>query len=276
MGSIFRFVQWQLGIRILQHPVVYKWVAGSRFIVSKGEAGLTGNIYVGLVEFPDMAYLLHVLRKEDLFLDVGANAGSYTLLACASIGSRGVAIEPLPETYSRLQDNINLNRIMGQVYTHNLAVGEFEGELLVTTDLDDMNHAVGSNEEVSGALAVPTTTLNRLLANQTPTFMKIDVEGFERSVLNGATEILEKQELHSVIMELNGSGDRYGSDEGDILRMMADYGFESFSYDPFRRELTSLNGKNLDQGNTIFIRDLELVKKRISSAEKFKILGQYI
>ena len=43
--------------------------------------GATGNIYCGLYEFLDMAFLLHFLRNGDLFGDIGSNIGSYTVLA---------------------------------------------------------------------------------------------------------------------------------------------------------------------------------------------------
>ena len=276
VASIYRFLKWQLGIRIVRCPVVYEWVSGARFIVSKGETGLTGNIYTGLFEFPDMSYLLHVTREEDLFIDIGANVGCYTLLACRSVGSRGVAIEPLPETYSRMVDNIKLNHIEQRVRVYNVGLGEEAGELSFTTNLDTMNHALAPDEIAEGALKVPVVTLDSLLAGDSPTIIKIDVEGFERPVLNGAKEILDNPKLNSVIMELNGSGARYGYDEGEILRLMHDYGFSTYSYDPFRRELVSLEGKNMQEGNTIFIRDIDAVKERLASASKFKILGHEI
>ena len=67
-----------------------------------GETGLTGNLYAGLHEFADMAFVMHALRPTDLFVDIGANAGSYTILACAVAKARGCAFEPLPSTYRRL------------------------------------------------------------------------------------------------------------------------------------------------------------------------------
>ena len=109
IGSLVRFVKWQIGSRLTNSAIVYDWVNRSKFLVRTGETGLTGNIYTGLHEFSDMGFLLHVLRDGDLFIDVGANVGSYTILACAAIGARGYAIEPVPATYRRLVDNIRLN-----------------------------------------------------------------------------------------------------------------------------------------------------------------------
>ena len=79
LGAIIRFAKWQLGSRLVPGAVVYDWINGSRFLVKTGETGLTGNIYTGLHEFPDMGFLLHFLRSDDLFVDVGANVGSYTI-----------------------------------------------------------------------------------------------------------------------------------------------------------------------------------------------------
>jgi hypothetical protein len=52
---------------------------------TSGMTGATGNLYVGLHEFEEMAFLLHFLRPGDLFADVGANVGSYTILAAVAV-----------------------------------------------------------------------------------------------------------------------------------------------------------------------------------------------
>ena len=43
--------------------------------------GVTGNVYCGLHDFAEMSFMLHLLRAGDLFADIGANVGSYTVLA---------------------------------------------------------------------------------------------------------------------------------------------------------------------------------------------------
>ena len=70
--------------------------------------GATGNIYAGLHEFADMAFTLHFLRPDDLFMDVGANVGSYTLLASGVCKARTISFEPYPETMAALRRNIDL------------------------------------------------------------------------------------------------------------------------------------------------------------------------
>ena len=82
--------------------------------------GATGNIYTGLHEFQEMSFLLHMLRHDDLFVDVGANIGSYTVLASAVIGAKSISIEPIPNAFRNLMQNIILNDIKVRVTAHNM------------------------------------------------------------------------------------------------------------------------------------------------------------
>jgi len=82
--------------------------------------------------------------------------------------------------------------------------------------------------------------------------------------------------MDAVIMELNGSGSRYGFDESAIHMRMRDYGFNTFVYMPFERVLSPLNGKNARSGNTLYIRNIDRVKKRLATAPKFRVLHHEI
>ena len=274
LQAIIRFAKWQIGSRLAPGVIAFDWINGSKFLVRAGETGLTGNIYTGLHEFPDMAFLLHVLRKEDLFIDVGANVGSYTILACSAIGARGYAFEPVPRTYKRLVDNIRLNHLENRVECLNIGVGREQGRLAFTSHMNTENHALASGEQGDGAIDVEVSTLDAVLRDESPALMKIDVEGFETPVLEGAVETLKKPTLHSVIMELNGCGSRYGFDESRILKTMLDHGFKTFSYNPLDRTLVNLQGKNLKSGNTLFIRDESAVLERLKNSPKINVHGK--
>jgi hypothetical protein len=142
LASLATFVKWQVGSRLVPGGVVYSWVDRSRILVHRGETGLTGNIYAGLHEFEDMAFLLHLLRREDLFVDVGANVGAYSVLACAVTAAHGFAFEPVPSTYSRLLDNVRLNRAETQIKCINMAVADVPGIVAFSSADDTMNHAI--------------------------------------------------------------------------------------------------------------------------------------
>ena len=155
----------------------------------------------------------------------------------------------------------------------NKGVGAQRETIAFTCDSDTMNHAITSGEYCENQVTVEVVPLDAALVGESPALIKIDVEGFETSVLEGAHQTLQKQTLHSVIMELNGSGSRYGFDESRIFELMADYGFETYSYDPFERALISLKGKNLHLENTLYIRGKSFVEERLKSSPKVKVHG---
>jgi len=268
LAALCRFVQWQVGSRLLGTKIVHPWIDGARVIVQNGDQGMTGNLYCGLHEVADMAYLLHVLGPEDCFVDVGANVGSYTVLACAARGASGYSFEPVPATFARLQDNLRINDLGTRVTALNIGLADQPGGLRFSTDQDCMNHVVAE-----GGIKVRVERLDDVLGDAAPSLIKIDVEGFETQVLGGAPVTLARPSLHSVIMELNGSGARYGIGDARILEIMAAQGFTTYRYDPFTRTLASLGGKNEAEGNTLFIRDLDRVRAKIAAAAPIEVNG---
>ena len=185
-NALIRFAKWQIGSRLVPGNVICDWINGAKFLARTGETGITGNIYTGLHEFADMAFLLHVLRDDDLFVDVGANVGSYTILACAAIGAKGYAFEPVPATYKRLVENIRINHLEDRVQYLNMGVGREPAMIAFTSDMDTTNHALAHGEQNANAIDVEITTLDTALLNQSPSLLKIDVEGYETAVLEGA------------------------------------------------------------------------------------------
>ena len=99
---LLRVVRLQTIYALGEHEVWLPWVDDLILPLRKGDTGLSGNYYVGLHEFRDMAFASHLLRKGDLFVDIGANLGSYSLIASGVCGARSIAFEPVPCTYDRL------------------------------------------------------------------------------------------------------------------------------------------------------------------------------
>jgi FkbM family methyltransferase len=271
-AALLRYLKWQVGSRLVPGPILYDWIAGARVVVRPGERGFTGNIYAGLQEFFEMSYLLHVTTQADLFVDVGANVGSYTILACAARGARGYCMEPVPATFARLAENLRVNGLGDRVRSLNIAVGDEDGELaLACSDDDCTNHVMRAGESAGEVIRVKSLRLDTILKGESPTLIKIDVEGFESRVLDGARSVLGNDSLHSAIIEMNGSGDRYGFSEDRIVTEMGRFGFKPFSYDPQKRRLDRLEGKNNRSGNTLFVRNEAVVRRKLESAAPFTV-----
>jgi FkbM family methyltransferase len=265
-----RWIRWQVGSRILGMPMVSEFVEGSRLLISKGMTGATGNFYTGLHEFEDMAFVLHGLRCNDLFIDIGANVGSYTVIAGATVGAKCIAFEPVRSTFNHLVDNVNLNDIADRVQCLNIGIGKETGTLMFSLTADTMNHVLTDSQPEEG-IEVCVQKLDDVVQVQQPSILKIDVEGWETQVIHGAHQTLSSQTPMAVLMEF-GWGEKYGFDEEKVHHQMLDYGFETVVYEPFQRNLKSLVGQHHAIGNTIYVKDTGFWRDRLISAPRYRVL----
>ena len=216
---------------------------------------------------------MHVLRPTDLFVDVGANIGSYSIMVASSVGSSVIAVEPITTTYKNLNKNIFLNELSDLIITRNIGLSSKEGELIFTSDSDTTNHVI-EGSELGSAEVVQVITLDNLCKHAYPTILKVDCEGYELEVLLGGKSTLQNKNLLAVVLELNGSGNRYGFSDNDVDELMLDYGFKRYSYSPFDRKLVQLKGVNeadRSSQNILYLRDIETINARLQSATRFKI-----
>jgi FkbM family methyltransferase len=136
----------------------------------------------------ELRFLRAHVPDGGVFVDVGANVGTYALALARDVGEGGkvIAIEPHPVTHARLAFNHAASGY-GQVKLVQAACGSEDGELLIETDGDNLgaSHIVPGN--ASGkAIRVPSLRLSRILEEASVTrvdALKIDVEGYEDRVL---------------------------------------------------------------------------------------------
>jgi FkbM family methyltransferase len=276
--AIARYVRWQLSSRLALGPVAVKFVNDARLLVRPGMTGATGNVYAGLHDFADMAFMLHALRKDDLFADVGANVGAYTVLAARVAGARVIAFEPAPAAHAALLDNIRLNGIGERVDVRAACVGSETGTARVTTAEDTTNHVVPRDtahaSDPVATLEVPLTSLDAALAGRPPLLIKLDIEGYELEALRGARFTLQNPELRAIIMEINSTGLRYGRSDTELEQLVLTSGFRRCEYLPFERRLVEVVTPQAKvDGNALFVRDIEFVSERVRSAQAFEVLN---
>lgn len=267
-AALGRLIRWQLAARAIPSSIALPFVDDTVLLTRSGMTGATGNWYCGLHEHVEMAFVLHMLGPATLFIDVGANIGSYTILAAAT-GADVLAIEPIPQTFESLAANIGLNGFGSRVALWNGGVGEEATTLHFTADRDTMNHVVESTDAQT-SISVDVRPLDDILGGRRPRLIKIDVEGYELPVLRGASKALADPDLLALVIETNGSGSRYGIDTREIFDHLGRFGFVPAGYDPFARRFGSAGAGG---DNTIFVRDVEQVAALCASAPRYRLVN---
>lgn len=156
-----------------------KWVTGSS----------NHSYWLGWYEKPVRSKLKAFLNQGDVFLDLGAHVGYFTLLGSRLVRKSGkvYAFEPHPKNVAYLKGHLDSNKIDNVVLFEG-AISTYEGEFTLS------NHSrVGARLQQGGEIVVPVFSLKALLENgriETPNVIKLDIEGGEYELLNDNIELL--------------------------------------------------------------------------------------
>ena len=102
--------------------------------------------------------------------------------------------------------------------------------------------------------------------------IKVDVEGFEIKVLNGGEKVLNDQRTNALIIEMVSfeEGEKI---KNDVLKILTNKKFSPYKYHPIDRSLENLALDNISLPNTLFIRDINLARKKVKAAPKINVFG---
>lgn len=253
-GGVWRrFLTWQLIKPLSKSGRVVSWINDSKLKIYPGRASGTGCYYYGLMEYESMAFLYRYLNENDVFFDIGANVGVYTVLARNA--RKIVAFEPAKDTIGILKENVILNN-MKNVTIEEYGVSDTKGRCFFSKNLDTTNHILDQREANVDCVEVNTVSLDGYCREKIiqPSVIKIDAEGGEEMIIRGASEILSNKDLNVIIMENFGNM--------ALFEVMKAKGFGVYYYHPISNrvlEEAMTGGDN----NCIFIRDIEVVKKQL-------------
>ncbi len=162
------------------------------------------------------------------FVDVGANHGIFSLTFCAlHSDGRVVAIDPSPIAFEILQRNLNLNSF-SRVRTRKIACGATPGEVRMQRNWHHLQVICDEGSQVD-AVNVPVLPLDQICddENVSPEVVKIDVEGFELLVLQGAERVLQAANL--LFFEVHPEAiDQLGLSQSSIFDLLASGGWRCY------------------------------------------------
>lgn len=171
-------------------PIVQGRLRGKRWIAGSSDHGC----WLGSYEFEKQRLIADMVGPGAVVYDIGAHVGFYTLLFSELVGTEGrvFAFEPVPENFAYLQRHIELNQCRNATSVP-VALGQSTGT--ANFEIGVASSAVGHLSE-TGQLSVPVFRLDdwmRLQQARLPDYLKIDVEGAEAWVLEGARELLSSR-----------------------------------------------------------------------------------
>jgi len=171
-------------------PVDVQYQGASFRFYHQSSATERGALFNPDYNLEELDFLRAHTPPGGVFVDVGANVGTYAMVLARQVGAAGkvIAVEPHPVTHARLAFNRAASGF-SQVELVAAAAGPSDGELMIETDGENLgaSHIV-SGKPAGPAIRVPSLRLERILGDAGVTrvdALKIDVEGFEDRVLTG-------------------------------------------------------------------------------------------
>ncbi len=240
-GARFRRAIWQHYNKYKQQSIIMKWYVGIRIKVYLGNDMSLCLFVDGCFEPNEFVFLDKVLVPGMTFIDGGTNAGLYTLFASHQVGPTGVvmAIEPSQREFNYLQDNLKLNKITN-VKTFQVALSNKNdiGTLHIARDDHEGQNTLGKfahpDIEPSHTEQVSLRRLDDLIDEEKLNrvdVIKLDVEGTEFKVLEGAQHILNTFSP-LLLIELSDAALRnQGSSTSKLLALIKSLGYEIYTFD---------------------------------------------
>ena len=242
-GVLLRFISWQIYKRFTRQSIDFDLLPGLKIRCYADSSSASSVIYYGLYEYDMMNFLLNYLRDDDIFIDIGANIGVYSLLASSIIKSGEIyALEPIPKNYSRLVENLKLNNITNAM-AYPLAA--FSSQRVVTMDLADEDCMASiTTKKSASSVQVQTNTLDGLFASKLnhTILIKLDAEGAELDILRGATNLMTSPTPPVWLI------DYYTK---DVAQYLASFGFSFYKFNAVNNKVFKIS-QDLEQEHASF------------------------
>ena len=285
-----RAVEWHWRTRGRGHtPEAIVTVDGrTRLVVRPHQFSGVWTVYDGVHEWEELQFCLRYLRAGDHFVDVGANVGVFSTLVGTRIpGVRITAVEPFPPVREDLLANLALNDLSVTVVDSALSdtAGQATFEVLdrdvlnrlapddvagAGADAGDAGAGAGAGDAGhdggATAITVPVTTLDALVRDDPPALVKIDVEGSELRVMQGARRLLTERPASAapvLLFEHAGHGAAFGITPAETRTFLRDVGYSIYLLDG---ALSPWHSDDLPPTlNVIACRDIDSVRARLDS-----------
>jgi FkbM family methyltransferase len=219
-SAIARSLRFQVRGRLLGKPTIVPYGSTSKLEILPA-TGASALAYANPLELNEVNAWRRILTPGDLFVDAGANIGSFSVIA-AEMGARILAIEPDPHAAATFRRNMELNGFEYELIE--AAVADREGQAQFSIGKGVLNHILTDGD--SGR-HIRTITLDALLEEAFVSGLKLDVEGAELLALKGAQRALAEHRIAYLQLEWNPqSSVNFSAARDEIHALLSGFGYE--------------------------------------------------
>lgn len=200
------------GVPFPNDEILVQTLYGTKYFIDANDLVMTPQLVVYRQWESELsAFFVRSVSPDTVFLDIGANFGYFTCLAASRIGTTGsgkvIAVEPNPRIFDMLSRNLRINWSMAPVEVHACAANSngMSVDLMIpargAANASIVTKRVHHNSAVGALVHVRGNTVDRIVAGRRVDLIKIDVEGHELDVLNGASETFRVAPNIHLVME---------------------------------------------------------------------------
>jgi FkbM family methyltransferase len=231
LRSCLRLIRWEL-LRIANGRLNYRYDDNFQITLLPNEGASRLTYYFGVSEPELFRVYNEFLRPRMTIVDAGANIGLHSLFFSKRVGEEGkiYAFEPAKMIFRRMMEHIQNNHVTN-IEGLCLALGAKQGSAEIVDNKNDTSRTFLrpslSNSDTTSTAAVETLdTFAKVRGLEKIDFLKIDVEGFESEILEGALSLLSRQAIKVIQIELDErSLDRAGSEKSAVVSLLIKKGY---------------------------------------------------
>ncbi|MDD2822973.1 MAG: FkbM family methyltransferase [Candidatus Daviesbacteria bacterium] len=255
MITLGRLLLWKLNQLTLRRPVIVNLTQEMKCICHPDSSFGSLIIYTKFPEYEEMKFFYDFIKKDDVFVDVGANIGAYSLLASSKIKKGKIfAFEPSKKAALYLRENIKLNHLENLVTVIESVVSDKDGfEKFTVGRHSEVDRIKSPETSTQSVRTIASTTLDKFLKSKRITYIdmvKIDVEGAELKILKGLKSYLKNSSVGSILFEVNLNCKDYGSTIDELFNFLEDKGFIIYSILE-NNKIVKLKRDQFDHNNTV-------------------------
>ncbi|WP_103921976.1 FkbM family methyltransferase [Candidatus Venteria ishoeyi] len=202
------------------------------YLDDKDSLGLLSNN--GIFEEQEVAVVKEQVKSGDTVLDIGANIGYYTLIFAKLVGKQGkvFAFEPEPDNFALLQKNIEINGYSNIVLIPKAVSDKNEIIKLYLCEKNKGMHRAYNSIFCNKYIEIESIRIDDYFQqnNQTIDFIKMDIEGYEYTALQGMLNILRNNKNIKILTEFSPAASlENGIDLTLYVQLLTELGFTIYA-----------------------------------------------